>query len=108
MRPIQFILIPILVLVLLFFTPKLRRLALLQGLFVAGVLVLLLFVIMPDWSTVVANWVGIGRGVDLVIYLGLLMLGVLYLLLLLRVRKLEEKFSNFVRKEAIDRQREDE
>lgn len=102
MRPIQFILIPILVVVLLVFTPKLKRSALLQGMFVLVILVLMLFVIMPDWSTIVANFLGIGRGVDLIMYLGLLSLGVLGLLLFLRIRKLEEKLVHLVREKALE------
>lgn len=101
MRPIQLILIPILVIVLLFFTPKLKRSALLQGLFVMVILGLMLFVVMPDWSTIVANFLGIGRGVDLITYLGLLSLGVLGLLLFIRMRKLEEKLVDLVREQAI-------
>lgn len=101
MRPIQLILIPILVIVLLFFTPKLKRSALLQGLFVTVILVLMLFVAVPDWSTIVANFLGIGRGVDLIMYLGLLSLGVLGLLLFIRMRKLEEKLVELVREQAI-------
>ncbi len=101
MRPIQLILIPILVIVLLFFTPKLKRSALLQGLFVTVILILMLFVAVPDWSTIVANFLGIGRGVDLIMYLGLLSLGVLGLLLFIRMRKLEEKLVELVREQAI-------
>ncbi len=101
MRPIQLILIPILVIVLLFFTPKLKRSVLLQGLFVVAILGLMLFVVVPDWSTIVANYLGIGRGVDLITYLGLLSLGVLGLLLFIRMRKLEEKLVELVREQAI-------
>lgn len=101
MRPIQFILIPILVIVLLVFTPKLKRSILLQGVFVVAILGLMLFVVIPDWSTIVANFLGIGRGVDLITYLGLLSLGVLGLLLFIRMRKLEEKLVELVREQAI-------
>ncbi len=101
MRPIQLILIPILILVMLFFTPRFRRSLLLQISFVLALLVLLVFVVMPDWSTVVANQLGIGRGVDLITYLGLLSLGTLSLLLFVKVRRLESQLAGFVREEAL-------
>ncbi len=101
MRPIQFILIPLLITALLFFTPRLRRTSLLQLLFVLAASVLIVFVIFPDWSTVVANAVGIGRGVDLITYLGLLSLSISHLLHLLKIRKLEDRLVSLARNIAV-------
>ena len=101
MRPIQFILIPLLIAALLFFTPRLRRTSLLQWLFVLAASVLIVVVVFPDWSTVVANAVGIGRGVVLFTYLGLLALSISHLLQLLKIRKLEDRLTLLARSIAI-------
>ena len=101
MKPIQFILIPALIIVMLVFVPRLKRSGVLQALLAAGGVVLLVFVIAPDLSTVVANFVGIGRGVDLILYLGVLGLGILGLSLHLKLRRIEERQQEIVRQLAI-------
>lgn len=67
----------------------------------ASIFILIAFVIYPDWSTQVANLLGVGRGVDLITYLGLLALGISVLWLLLKVNRLEDKVTQMVREDAL-------
>lgn len=108
MKPIQFILIPALIVVLLVFIPRLKRSLFLQAILAVGGVILITFVIAPDLSTQVANFVGIGRGVDLILYLGVLGLGVLGLSLHLKLRRIEERQQEIVRQLAIRDEKEPE
>jgi small membrane protein len=67
--------------------------------FMGGGVLLVLF---PDFTTEVAQKVGVGRGVDLIFYLGFLFLLFIVLKLYARVRKLEQHLTKKVRSEAIE------
>jgi hypothetical protein len=55
------------------------------------------FVIFPDATSAVAKVVGVGRGADLLLYLGLLGGIHLFLLLYLRTKRLERQMTDQVR-----------
>lgn len=76
----------------------------LQGLLAAGGIILIGFVSMPDLSTKIANLVGIGRGVDLILYVGMLALGILGLSLQLKFRRIEERQEAIIRHLSITNQ----
>jgi len=59
-------------------------------------------VIFPDAMQTIANFVGIGRGVDLLIYLSLIILffGMFYILV--RLERIERDITKIVRKRALD------
>jgi len=59
-------------------------------------------VIFPESTSYVANLVGVGRGVDLVIYLSVLILFYLVFRVLVRLDKTEKDITKVVRKVALD------
>ncbi len=73
---------------------------LLATLFFASASALIVF---PDFSTMVAHILGVGRGVDLLVYLGIFAGIHAFLLLYARTRRLERKFAEHVRAAAIER-----
>lgn len=60
------------------------------------------FVMNPDSANQLAHWSGVGRGADLVFYLGFLFLFFLVIKLYSRLRKIEQQFSELVREKAIE------
>lgn len=60
------------------------------------------FVIWPETSAYLANLVGIGRGVDLGIYVALLIIFYLLFKIFLKLEKLDRKIVEIVRKIAIN------
>ena len=68
---------------------------------------MLVFAIQPDWSTSVAQRVGISRGVDLLFYLSHLTLFFLAFVYFLKFKKMEARFTKLVRELALDRARAD-
>lgn len=101
MRPIQFILIPLLLFWLLLFWVRLRRQPLMRALSSLVLGTALVFTLFPDSSTWVAHTLGVGRGVDVVIYLGMIGLTVGSILLYLRVLHLERKLAEVARELAL-------
>lgn len=101
MKPIQLILLPILILLLIVFFRKLRPYPILKYLTVSILLLAMVFTTFLDSSTILANWLGVGRGVDLVIYLSLLGLTVSSLLLYLRTMRLEQLLTKVIRTQSI-------
>ncbi len=71
------------------------------------VLVMLVFAIQPDWSTEVARFVGVSRGVDLLFYLSHLTLLFVAFVYFLKFKKMEARFTKLVRELALDRSRLD-
>jgi small membrane protein len=101
MRPIQLLLVPLLLFLLVLFWTRLRRQPVMR-LLVAGVMgTALVFTLFPDSSTWLANRLGVGRGVDMVIYLSLIGLSSGLLLLYLRLQQLERKLAEVARQVAI-------
>lgn len=101
MKPIQFILVAgLLVLGYRFWHIMSRhpRLRIGVGLIWLSALV---FIIFQDSSTYLAHLLGVGRGVDLLMYLSILGLGMLVLLLYLRLVQVEEKMVELVRENTL-------
>lgn len=101
MRPIQYLLLVLLVagfwIYLRFLRSRSRdRLLVLAVFALAGV-----FVLMPSWSSQLAQRVGVGRGVDLVIYVALLLLGFVCLVLYSQHRQLKTQLTQLARDAAI-------
>ncbi|MEM7367584.1 MAG: DUF2304 domain-containing protein [Bacteroidota bacterium] len=101
MKPIQFILLPIFFLLLIVFFRKLRPYPILKYLTACILLAAMVFTAFLDSSTFIANWLGVGRGVDLVIYLSLMGLTVSCLLLYLRTMRLEHLLTEVIRSQSI-------
>jgi small membrane protein len=101
MRPIQIILAGLFALVLAkylgWFRSRLLDRLLLVLLSIAGIGLSLA----PDWTTDLAHVLGVGRGVDLVMYLSIFGLGFFSILLYAKSRALEAKTIELVRALAI-------
>jgi hypothetical protein len=69
---------------------------------------LIVLVLFPDLSTVIANSVGIGRGVDLTFYLSHLFLLLLVIILWRRLKAQDEKITQISREMAIRNARKPE
>ncbi len=61
----------------------------------------ILLVICPSVATDVANWLNVGRGADLVIYLSIVLLGMLWVRSFLRSRSDQRQITLLVRSVAI-------
>ncbi len=57
----------------------------------------------PNLSTTIAHSLGVGRGADLVMYLGLVGIGFVLVLLFARIRTLESQITALVRELALSR-----
>ena len=69
------------------------------GLLAMGTLAV--FAVRPDWSDALANWVGIGRGVDLLFYLSHAFIGFVLLHLFVRGNRQQEQIAGLVRQQAL-------
>ncbi len=101
MRPIQYLLVLFVVPGLVLFIRAIGSRLLDRALVLILGAIGLTLVIMPQWSTRIANAVGVDRGVDLVTYLGLVGIAHLLLLLWARHRELESRLTMLVRSMAI-------
>ena len=103
MRPVQFILIVLLLAGAYTYFSRLRTGVLdrLIVLFLAAMGIAM--TVVPDFTTIVANAVGVGRGVDLFFYLAILGLAFVCLLLYSRIRELQESVTELTRALAIKR-----
>jgi hypothetical protein len=64
-------------------------------------LVIAFVILLPDMASVIARIVGIGRGVDLVIYAAITLLFVMVFKVFLTLDRLEQKLTDMVRKDAL-------
>ncbi|MBI5858639.1 MAG: DUF2304 domain-containing protein [Sphingobacteriales bacterium] len=60
------------------------------------------FILFPDYSNVIANKLGVGRGADLLFYLCILLFLFILIKLFARIRRLEKKLTELARKQAKD------
>jgi len=101
MKPIQFILVSLLILLLITYLGRRKSRLLDQAfvLFLAGLGVAL--VLVPDWANLIAHWVGVGRGADLLTYLGLLTVGFVLLKFYIKMGELERCLTEISRDSTI-------
>jgi hypothetical protein len=62
----------------------------------------ILFVILPELSSKIANYLGVGRGVDLIFYISQLLFAFLILKLYAKIRRLEQMITITIRDRAIN------
>jgi small membrane protein len=105
MRPIQFLLVPLLLFLLVLFWIRLKQQPVMRPLVAVVMGLALVFTVFPDSSTLLANQLGVGRGVDMVIYLSLIGLSSGLLLLYLRLQQLERKLAEVSRQLALQQAR---
>ena len=101
MKPIQPILILLLAAIAAVYILRLRKKSYDRLVIILLMLAGVVLVSMPDLSANIAHKVGVGRGVDLVIYLGLMGLSYVCLLLYSKIRGLEAALTELVRASAI-------
>ena len=102
MMAIQVILIAGLAILLVLYLIRFRSSLYLRllALVVAGVGIL--FVYRPEWSTVFSQTLGVGRGADLISYLGIVGLSFVCLQLYSKLRSLEADMTMLVRSRALE------
>ena len=101
MRLIQLILVPLLALIIVGYLIRFRS-RLLDRLIVLSIGAFgIILILMPDWANALAHLVGVGRGADLVMYLGLVGLAFLGLMLYSKLRMIEAQLVKLARTEAI-------
>jgi hypothetical protein len=61
-----------------------------------------LFILQPELTQRIANKLGVGRGADLVFYISIMLFWFLILKLYARLRKLEQNFTEYIRKDALN------
>lgn len=101
MVPIQVILISAVVFIAFYMYLRLRS-SLLDAILIflfCGVAVF--FILFPDTTTSIAQWMGVKRGINLVFYVTIVFLFFLILKLYSRIRRLEKKFTELVREKSI-------
>src|SRR4030095_6706556 len=62
----------------------------------------IVFVMFNEVTDVIAHFLGISRGADMIFYLGILFLFFLILKLYSRLRRLEQKFTELVRNKSLE------
>lgn len=105
MSIIQIILVAGLLFIAMYMYIRLRTSILDIVLIIVFMTVGILMVIFPDYTSKIANKVGVGRGVDLVFYLGFLFLTFIILKLYARIRRLEQNFTKTVREKSVEEAR---
>jgi hypothetical protein len=60
------------------------------------------FVVLPELTNKIAHKLGVGRGADLLFYLAIIAFGYALLLLYSKIRSLETKMAEIVRKYALE------
>jgi hypothetical protein len=101
MKPIQLILVLFLLAIAAVYFLRLRKKTYDRLIVIFFILAGAVLVIMPDWTTAIAQLLGVGRGADLLLYLGLLGLSFVCLLLYSKMRELETALTDLVRSIAI-------
>lgn len=103
MRPIQLLLIVFAIVLAVLYFQRLRSRLLDRAIFFLIAVAAIIMVARPEWATEVAHFVGVGRGADLVAYLGISGLAFLWLRLYVRQRDMEAKLTELARQLAIKR-----
>lgn len=103
MKGIQFILMTGVAFISLYFFIQLKKRLLdffLLGLMIATAII---FILWPEITNIIAHHLGVGRGVDLLFYISILMFWFVVLKLYARIRKLEKEFTHFIRQDALNK-----
>ncbi|MGD8415162.1 MAG: DUF2304 domain-containing protein [Candidatus Latescibacterota bacterium] len=104
MRPVQLILIGLLILVTSIYFSRLRSGVLDRLIILCFVVLGAVMTVAPDLTTAIAHLVGVGRGVDLFFYLAILGLGFMWLLLFSKIRDLQSSITNLTRALALKKE----
>lgn len=103
MNSIQLILITGIVFIGVYFIIRLKKRILDITILLSMIICGIIFVIWPDLTNQLAADIGVGRGADMIFYLSILIFWFLILKLYVRIRKLEQQFTELVRNQALQR-----
>jgi small membrane protein len=98
----KYILIAILLLFVVYFLLLPRKAVLRKSFILAFVGAMMIFTIKPEWSTAIAQSVGVSRGVDLLFYLSHVVLFFIAFTYYLKFKDMELRFAKLVRQLALD------
>jgi len=101
MVPIQIILISAVVFLAFYMYLRLRSSLLDAILIFLFCIAAVFFIIFPDTTTRIAQWMGVKRGINLVFYFITLFFFFLILKLYSRLRRLEKKFTELIREQSL-------
>jgi small membrane protein len=102
MKGIQLILMFALIILFISYFRWFRNAALDKILIVLIFLAGVSFVLVPDWTTKIAELLGVGRGADLLMYLSIVSFSYIVLVLYSKIKKLETQLSEMVRRQAME------
>ena len=101
MSGIQLLLITGFIFIGLYFVTRLKKrlldIVLLFAMITAGIA----FALWPNITNIIARDLGVGRGADLIFYISILIFWFVSLTLYARIRKLEQLFTEVIRKDAL-------
>ncbi len=80
---------------------KIRKLVFDRIIFIIGAVIGILLVFFPNVSTIIANWMGIGRGADLVFYLFIIVSLFYFVSVNAEVRNLQKQVTELTRTQAL-------
>jgi small membrane protein len=106
MSGIQLILLTGVIFIGLYFLVRLKKRLLDILLLVVLVAAAAIFIVWPNITSMIANKLGVGRGVDLVFYLSILIFWFVVLKLYSRIRKLEQLVTTLIRQDALNHRQE--
>lgn len=99
--PIQIVLIILLLFIAFFSARTFKNRLVYRLVFLAGLCVAIVFIVYPGLTSELAQWLSVGRGVDLVFYVLFAVVTFAIVLLYRRVLKLDETITAMNRREAI-------
>lgn len=99
--PIQILLIVFLIAIVLFYFNRLRTRLLDRVIFFTLALAGMVLVAKPDWANDIAHFLGVGRGADLLVYVGFTAVAFLFLALYTRQRQMDVRLTELARRMAI-------
>jgi small membrane protein len=102
MSKIQVLFIAALIFILINYFRRFRSMATDKILISLMLLSGIFFVLYPDLTTIIARYLGIGRGTDLIFYLAILGFGYMILVLYSKIKNLEDQITSLVRKQALE------
>jgi hypothetical protein len=85
----------------IFYVIEIRKLVFDRIIFIIGAVVGIFLVFFPEVSTVVANWMGIGRGADLVFYLFIIVSLFYFVSVNAEIRHLQKQITELTRTQAL-------
>jgi hypothetical protein len=85
----------------IFYVIKIRKLVFDRIIFIIGAVVGIFLVFFPGVSTVIANWMGIGRGADLVFYLFIIVSLFYFVSVNVEIRNLQKQITELTRTQAL-------